>query len=224
MLASALGETRFGPEVLENIRLTLDILETKALKIRCAFLGRRLRRFDWPLSIGVLDVDGPLSLARSSSRSFHPNRQGPSYPGDPSRALIVIGFLKFPARAKRAASQGRGSGAQLSRFHTDGADGCASPLGSEESSGFEVGAGEMGRWAVLTIPLSFHSIPSLICRLLIAMLAARRRRRCHHADAQSFCIDYTSGSRSHANVFVRAEEDEEDEPQSAAPSPELRPT
>lgn len=43
------------------------------------------------------------------------------------------------------------------------------------------------------------------------MLAARRRR-CHHADAQSLRIDYTSGSRSHANVFVRAEEeDEEDE-------------
>lgn len=42
------------------------------------------------------------------------------------------------------------------------------------------------------------------------MLAARQRR-CHHADAQSLRIDYTSGSRSHANVSVRAEEDEEDE-------------
>lgn len=43
------------------------------------------------------------------------------------------------------------------------------------------------------------------------MLAARWRRRCHHADAQSLRIDYTSGSCSHANVFVRAEEDDEED-------------
>lgn len=36
---SAVGETRFGLEVLDTIRLTLDILETKALKNNVCFFG-----------------------------------------------------------------------------------------------------------------------------------------------------------------------------------------
>lgn len=113
------------------------------------------------LLIGALDADGPLSLARSPSRSFRPrsllNAPRPRLPWrsvpSPDRDRI----LKFPpAGAERAASQG--CGAQGSRFHTDGAD--ARPCrAARKSCGFEVGARQMGRSAVLTIPLLFHSAP-----------------------------------------------------------------
>lgn len=53
-----------------------------------------------------------------------------------------------------------------------------SPLGGEESKDFEAQARQMDRWPVLTISLLFNRIPvsdCLICRMLVAMLAGRRR-------------------------------------------------